>query len=156
MESLSERLKDVPCGVVRLDFDSFPEPEQQLFRKIWEIHEKHGRDLPPDVAEANSEFIFKALEIISWRVTKLFTFVIKEVLDDEIKAWYFDLHFFNFLEDLKECLANVRGWSEKDREEFLNDMKQSGMLNKVFRIPSRINEHDTKKVRSRKKAKAND
>jgi len=30
-------LKPVSSDVVRLDIDSFSEPEKQLFRKIWEI-----------------------------------------------------------------------------------------------------------------------
>jgi hypothetical protein len=71
------------------------------------------------------ELVFKAREVVSWRVLELFMFVMKELLGhDEIEEWYFKLHFYNFFEDLKECLENVRRWTEKDREEFLCDMKQ--------------------------------
>jgi hypothetical protein len=56
-------------------------------------------------------------------------FVMKELLEeDEIEEWYFKLHFYNFLEDLKECLANVGRWTEKDREEFLHDLKEACQL----------------------------
>jgi hypothetical protein len=134
--ALSEKLKPVSSDVIRIDFDSFTEPEKQLFNKIWEIQQEYGLDPPADVIEKNKELIFKAREIVGWRVIQLFMFVMKELLgQDEIEEWYFKLHFYNFLEDLKECLANVRKWSEKDREEFLHDMKQNDMMNKVFRIP---------------------
>jgi hypothetical protein len=155
--ALSEKLKLVSSGVIRLDFDSFTEPEKQLFNKIWEIEQEYGFSPPADVIEANTELIFKAREIIGWRVIQLFIFVMKELLDnDEIEEWYFKLHFYNFLEDLKECLANVRKWSDKDREEFLCDMKQNDMMNKVFRIPSRLNEHNTREAKNKKKAKDDD
>jgi hypothetical protein len=117
VSDLSEKLEPVQSDVVRLDFDSFTEPEKQLFRKIWEIQEKYGDSPPADVIEANKEFIFKATEVISWRVLELFMFVNRELLgEDEIEEWYFKLHFYNFFEDLKECLQRVRNWSKKDRE----------------------------------------
>ena len=127
--ALSEKLKPVSTDVIRLDFDSFTEPERQLFNKIWEIQEEYGLNPPADVIEANKELIFKASEVISWRVIQLFMFVMKELLEeDEIEEWYFKLHFYNFLEDLKECLANVGRWTEKDREEFLHDLKEACQL----------------------------
>jgi hypothetical protein len=141
---LSEKLKPVPSDVIRLDFDSFSEPEKQLFRKIWEIEEKYGSSSPPaDVAEANKELVFKAGEVIGWRVIQLFMFAMRQLLlEDEVEVWYFKLHFYNFFADLSDCLERVRKWSEKDREEFLRDMKEGGMLDKVFRIPRGVNEHN--------------
>ena len=47
----------------------------------------------------------------------------------------------------------MRKWSEKDREEFLLDMKQSGMMNKVFRIPRGFNDRNAVKMKKRKKGK---
>jgi len=147
VDDLSEKLKPVSSDVIRLDFDSFTEPEKQLFRKIWEIQQEYGSSPPADVIEANKEFIFKAREVISWRVLELFMFVMGEVLgSDEIEEWYFKLHFYNFFEDLKECLKKVRKWSEKDREEFLRDMKQNDMMNKVFRIPRGFNDRNAVKA----------
>jgi len=151
---LSEKLKPVSSDVIRLDFDSFTEPEKQLFRKIWEIEREYGVSPPADVIEANKEFIFKASEVIAWRVIELFMFVMKELLGgDEIEEWYFKLHFFNFFEDLSECLANVRRWSEKDREEFLRDMNQDDMMNKVFRIPRGSSTEDLRKTRNKRERK---
>jgi hypothetical protein len=133
---LSEKLKSVPSDAVRLDFDSFSEAEKQLFSKIWEIQEEYGLNPPNDVVEANKELIFKGLEITFRRVLELFLFTVPRAFCwDEIEEWYFKLHFYNFFKDLEECLERVRKWSEKDREEFLRDMKESGMINKVFRIP---------------------
>lgn len=155
--ALSEKLKSVSSDVVRIDFDSFSEPEKQLFRRIWEIEEKYGSSPPADVIEANKEFIFKAREVVSRRVLELFMFVMGEVLGgDEIEVWYFKLHFYNFFEDLKDCLKNVRKWSEKDREEFLRDMKQNGMMNKVFRIPRGFNDRNATKSKKRQKGKDDD
>lgn len=141
--NLSEKFRTVPSEGIRIDFDSFPEPERLLLRKVWEIEEKYGGSPPADVIEANAEFIFKAREVVGWRVLQLFMFVMKELLGaDEIEEWYFKLHFYNFFEDLKECLERVRNWSKKDREEFLKDMNENGMMNKVFRIPRGFNEHN--------------
>jgi hypothetical protein len=155
--ALSEKLKSVPSDVVRLDFDSFSEPERQLFMKIWEIQEEYGLNPPADVIEANRELTFKALEVVFRRVLELFIFAVpKAFCWDEIEEWYFKLHFYNFFEDLEECLAHVRRWSEKDREEFLKDMKEHGMMNKVFRIPRGFNEHHTREAKNKKKAKVND
>ena len=141
--ALSEKLKPVSSEGIRVDFDSFTEPEKQLFRKIWEIEEEYGSSPPADVIKANKEFIFKAEEIFSWRVLELWMFVMREVLlRDEIEEWFFKLHLYNFFEDLSECLKNVRNWSDKDREEFLRDMKENDMMNKVFRIPRDSNTHD--------------
>jgi hypothetical protein len=157
VDALSEKMKPVSSDVIRLDFDSFTEPEKQLFRKIWEIQGEYGSSPPADVIEANKEFIFKASEVIAWRVIELFIFVMKELLGgDEIEEWYFKLHFFNFFEDLKECLANVRRWSEKDREEFLRDMKENDMMNKVFRIPRGSSTEDVKKRRNKRERKGDD
>jgi len=155
--ALSEKLKPVSSDVIRIDFDSFTEPEKQLFSKIREIEQEYGFSPPADVIEANWELIFKAREIIAWRVIELFIFVMKELLrGDEIEEWYFKLHFYNFFEDLKECLANVRKWCEKDREEFLLDMKQYDMMNKVFRIPRGLNDRNTAKSKKKREGKHDD
>jgi hypothetical protein len=155
--ALSEKLKPVSSDVVRFDFDSFTEPEKQLFSKIWEIEQKYGFSPPDDVLEANLELLFKAREIIAWRVIELFMFVMKESLGhNEIEEWYFKLHFYNFFEDLKECLANVRKWSEKDREEFLGDMKQNDMMDKVFRIPRGFSDRNAVKSKNGQEGKDDD
>jgi len=145
---LSEKLTPVNSGVVRLDYYSFTEPEKQLFNKISEMQDKYGDSPPADVLEANREFIFKALEVISGRVLELFMFVNQELLGDEIEAWYFKLHFYNFFVDLNECLQRVRKWPEDERERFLKDMKTSGNIDRAFRIP-RGPETEFKKKKAR-------
>ena len=156
MGNLSEKLKDVPFEGIRIDLDSFPEPEKQLFRKILEIQGKNGSEPSAEVIEANAEFIFKAREVIGWRILELFMFVMRELLGDEIEEWYFKLHFCNFLVDLNECLQRVRKWSLKDREEFLSHMKQDGMMNKFVRIPRGFNDRNTVKSKNRQEGKADD
>lgn len=157
VSDLSEKLEPVQSDVVRLDFDSFSEPEKQLFSKVWEIYAKYGDSPPADVIEANKEFIYKATEVISWRVLELFMFVNRELLgEDEIEEWYFKLHFYNFFEDLKECLQRVRKWPEKEREKFLKDMKESGMINKAFRFPRGPSVEDLKKHSNKKERKGDE
>lgn len=57
---------------------------------------------------------------------------------------YFCVLFVNFctsITDLKECLAHVRKtWTEKDKEEFLSDLKQNGAH--FYRIPRGFNEYN--------------
>jgi len=157
LDGLSEKLEPASSEGIRIDFDSFPEPEKQLLTKIIEIHRKYGHSPPDDVVEANKEFIFKAGEVIGWRVLELFMFVEKTLLGgDEIEEWYFNLHFCNFLADLNECIQRVRKWPERDREEFLSHMKRDGMMDKVFRIPRGFNDHNTVKSKSKREGKADD
>jgi len=157
VESLSEKLKPVPSEGIRIDLESFTEPEKQLLRKVLEINEEYGSSPPAEVIEANKEFIFKATEVIGWRVFELFMFVMRELLgEDEIEEWYFKLHFCNFFADLNECLKRVRKWSGKDREEFLSHMKQDGMMNKFVRIPRGFNERNTMKSKNKRGGKDDD
>ena len=154
---LSEKLKPVASDVVRLDFDSFSEPEKELFRRILKIQEEYGLNPPADVIEANKELTFKSLEVIFRRVLELFLFAVpKAFCWDEIEEWYFKLHFYNFFEDLEECLANVRRWSERDRQEFLEEMKEHDMMNKVFRIPRNSNADSLSKKTNKRERKSDD
>ena len=127
VDSLSERLKDLPSECIRIDFDSFPEPEKQLLKKVRAMHDKYApREPPEQVIEENAELIFKACEVIARLVADLFVEVMPMTLAcDEVEQWYFKLHFFNFLADWGEWFQRVGKWSDKDREEFLNDMKQN-------------------------------
>jgi len=143
VESLSEKMKPALSEGIRIDFDSFPEPEKQLLRRVFEIEEKYGSSPPSDIMEANGEFVFKALEVLSWRVAELFMDVVPKALGcDEIEEWFFKLYFCNFLKDLKECLKNVRKWSVQDREEFLRDMKENKLMSRVRRIPRGFNDQN--------------
>jgi hypothetical protein len=90
-------------------------------------------------------------------VLELFIFTVpKAFCWNEIEEWYFKLHFYNFFKDLEECLARVRRWSEKDREEFLKDMKEHGMINKVFRIPRSLSDQDSAESEKSEEGKPDD
>jgi hypothetical protein len=133
---VAEKLRPVSSEGVRLDFESFSEPEKQLFRKVWEFQEKYGPCPPADALIANMEFINKACEIVYLRVIEMFMLVLRMLMaNGDVEEWYLKLHLYNFLEDLSECINNVRKWSQQDREEFLRDMKEGGWENKVYRIP---------------------
>jgi hypothetical protein len=153
VEDLWEKMEPARSGVVRLDFESFSEAEQQLFNKVREIRERYGDSPPFDVMEANREFFSKSCEVISWRVTELFMFVMcMGFMGDEIEEWYFKLHFYNFFVDLNECLQRVRKWSEKDRQDFL----KHNMMDGFFRIPRGFSVDDTSKRRKRAPKKVHD
>ena len=61
---------------------------------------------------------------------------------NEIVEYFFRLHFYNFEADLTDCLAQVNKWSEKDREEFLLDLRKNGGV--FFRIPRGFGDFDGK------------
>ena len=150
LDDLSEKLKDASMdGTTRIDPDCLTEGEKLLFAKVSEFYAKYGLDFPDDVLAANWELFSKALDVIFRRVLDLFLFVMPKAFGSgEIEEWYFKLHFYNFYVDLLECLERVSKWPEKEREIFLNDMKQNDGLNKVFRIPRGPN---VKLLRKRKK-----
>ena len=120
VDCLSEKLKPVSSEGIRIDFDSFPEPEKQLFRKIWEIQEKYGSSPPADVIEANKEFIFKAWEVIGWRVLELFMFVMQELLGGEYQQ---PIPFVPTEEQVDALIAGVG----KRTAPFLQLLKETGV-----------------------------
>ena len=62
----------------------------------------------------------------------------------EIVDYFFKLHFYNFDADLAECLNHLRTWTDKDREEFLSELKEYGA--NFFRIPRGYNERNCKEI----------
>ena len=73
---------------------------------------------------ANKELIVKANEIAAKRTTELFLFVMpRAFMLDEVEQYFFKLNFSIFLGNLTECLANVKKWSDKDREDFRRETK---------------------------------
>ncbi len=146
MKDLSEKLHDEPTErVARLDFSSFTEPEQQLIQKIWSLQEKYGSELPAEVSKANEELLWKTETILCKYVLDTFKFVMLYLLGDcesKIDKWYFNLHFYSFFQNLKECLTRVHNWSQTDREKFqalLENDLQSGQVFLFSKMPTAQN-----------------
>ena len=134
---LADRMKDDSVqNSTRIDPDCLSEGEKRLFARVDEIIDEYGGAVLPDhVLAENGELLWKAVEIVVRRAVDLFSTVMPEAFGGgEIVKWYFKLHFYNFLVDWTECVANLNKWSEEDRREFLVDMKRDGWLDKVFRL----------------------
>jgi hypothetical protein len=154
VNTLSEKIKDTTSKeLIHLDFDSFSEAEKLLFRKVDEIEEKYLQTGSTEHLDENFELICKNLEVIFRRVRELYCYVVPMVLGSdgshEIVEYFFKLHFLNFEADLAECLANERSWSEKDRDDFLADIRKNGSF--FFRIPRGFKEHNDKDLACLKK-----
>jgi hypothetical protein len=131
INDLSEKLKPVATEGIRIDFESFTEPEKLVLLKNFELQDKYGSKWPREVILANKELILKANEIAAKRVTELFQFVMPRALMlDEVEQFFFDLHLSLFLERLTECLKNVKKWPEKDKADFLKDIREKDETNK--------------------------
>ena len=90
-----------------------------------------------DILLKNADLMLKPSEIIVKRTTELYCHALPTVLgyfeNRELVDFFFKLHFYNFETDLAECLENIRTWTDKDKEEFLLDLKKTGT--QLFRIP---------------------
>ena len=132
LNRLSEQLADPIHTEIKLDVNSFSEAEKLLFRKVDEIAEKYRQTGSIEVLVENSDLISKNLEVFLMRVRELYCYAVPMVLGcdetNEIVEYFFRLHFYNFEADLTECLAQVSKWSEKDREEFLLDLRKNGAI----------------------------
>jgi hypothetical protein len=131
IEELSEKLKPVPSEGIRIDFNSFTEPEQLVLLKNFELDDKYrSRWTREDIME-NKEIILKGNHIIISRIIELFLFAMPRALMlDEIDRLYFKFHFNSFLERWIECQKHVHKWSKKDREDFLREMNRKPKANK--------------------------
>lgn len=145
--SLAERLgAEHEEHVARIDFNSFSEAEKVLVRKIWELQEEYGENLPASVLEANKDLVFKASEILLKYVVDTLKFALLCFMgnpENKVQRWYFDLHFYNFFADLSECLQNVKKWPDKEAELFLQFLAEGGR-GKVFRFPQPTSNLDKK------------
>ena len=136
---MSEKLRvDASGADVRLDFEpSFSLAEKTLLEKVSAIEEKYRQTGSVELLLENSGLISKSLEVVLRRIEELYCCTVPLVLgwseSNEIVEYFFRLHFRNFEADLAECLAKVGTWSEKEREEFLLDLRKNGAP--LFRIP---------------------
>ena len=125
INDLSEKLKPVPSEGIRIDFNSFTEPEQLVLLKNFELDDKYHSRWTREAILENKEIILKGNHIIISRIIELFLFVMPRALMlDEIEASLFKLNFNLFLQRWIECQSNVSKWSKKDREDFLRDMNR--------------------------------
>ena len=152
---LSEQLANPIPTEIKIDVNSFSETEKILFRKVDEIAEKYRQTGSVELLAQNLDLISKNLEIILNRVRELYCAVVPMVLGcdetNEVVEYFFRLHFYNFEADLTECLAHIRTWSEKDREEFLLDLRKNGSI--FFRIPRGFGDYDSKEFNDLKNSK---
>ena len=129
IEELSEKLKPVPSEGIRIEFNSFTEPEQMVLRKNLELEDQYRGKWTKENIMQNSELIIKANMIIVQRLDELFLFAVPRALMlDEVDQFFFNVNFRGFWERWLECQKNVHKWSKKDREDFLrNELKKESM-----------------------------
>jgi hypothetical protein len=145
--------------VIVFDFErTFTEGEKTLINRMREVLSKFEVNSSADLFDENIKIILKVDEVF----LNYAMFTLREILlcqfgnpNSEIDRWYFQLHFYNFLLDLTECLQRVHNWSEGDNEVFLKEL-EDGRKNKVYRLPrdSRSNSGQTVNLLNNKKANA--
>jgi hypothetical protein len=124
IEELLAKLTSVPSEGIRIDFSSFTEPEQLVLLKNAELDKQYRNNWPDQVVLENKELIVKANQIIINRVVELFLFAMpRALMFDEVEQWFFQKHFDLFLEGWIICKDNLNCWSEKDRQNFLLELK---------------------------------
>jgi hypothetical protein len=124
IEELTEQLKPVPSEGIRIDFNSFTEPEQLIILKNAELNEKYRSRWTREVILENQDLILKCNEIALRRIIELFESAMPGALMlDELEAWFFKFNFHEFWMRWIECQKNLEKWSKKDREDFLHDIK---------------------------------
>jgi hypothetical protein len=139
------------------DFEhTFTEGEKALINKTREALCKFEANPSVELFEENISLILKVDEVFlnyGWCT-------LREILlcqfgnpHSEIDKWFFNLHFYNFVIDLIECLHRVHNWPERENEMFLEDL-ENGMKNKVYRLPrgSNINLGKTASSANNKKS----
>ena len=132
LQELAEKLKPAPSEGIRIDFHSFTEPEQLVLLKNVELDEKYGGEWTKERIMENKDLILKANHILLSRVIELFQFMMpRAMMLDEVEQWFFKFNFNEFFRRWFECQKNLTKWSDKDREEFLRDMRMIPKRRKV-------------------------
>jgi hypothetical protein len=104
INDLSKKLEPVPSDGIRIDFNSFTEPEQLVLLKNFELDDKYHYRWTRQAILENKELIVKGNHIIISRIVELFLFAMPRVLMlDEVEQWFFKFHFNSFLERWIEC-----------------------------------------------------
>jgi hypothetical protein len=159
IDDLSKKITEPnPEEIIHIDFNSFSEAEKILFQKTSEIEEEWQKTGNQDILIKNAELLLKPSEVILRRITELYCYVTPALLsggqNKEIVDYFFKLHFYNFDADLAECLAHLRTWNDKEKEEFLSELKEYGAH--FFRIPRGYNENNCKEISDLKESKDSD
>ena len=154
VDGLSEKI-DIPEEserIARFDISCFTQEERLLFDKIRDLQEQYGNQVPSEVLEANKALIYKAEEILAVYAVDTFKFMLLGIWggNDEIERWYINLHFQNFLLDLVECLRHVQQWPQKERDDYLAFLKETGMIDKAFRCPRGPSSMENKKANKKR------
>jgi hypothetical protein len=124
IEELSEKLKPVSSEGIRIDFNSFTEPERLVLLKNFELDEKYRGKWTHETIMENKALILKFNHIVISRLIELFQHAMPGALMlDELDAWFFNFNFNDFWRRWIECQKNLNKWSKKDREDFLRDIK---------------------------------
>jgi len=120
INDLSEKLEPVPSEGIRIDFNSYTEPEQLVLLKNFELDDKYRSRWTREAILENKEIILKGNHIVISRVIELFQSAMPGALMlDEIEASFFKLNFNLFLQRWMKCQKKLKKWSKKDREDFL-------------------------------------
>ncbi len=124
IEELSAKLKPTPSEGIRIDFNSFTQPEQLILLKNFELDDKYHNRWTRQAILENKELILKGNHIVIDRTIELFLLLMPTALMlDEVEQWFFKLNFFNFIERWIECQKNLHKWSKEDKQEFLRDIQ---------------------------------
>lgn len=148
LDEVSSKMPDYPQpGTTKLDLNCLTEGERLLFQRITEFAEKHGSHPTSDELAQEWPLIVKGYEVVRWRSADLF----RATMDtgDPIKNWFFNLHLVNFLHNLNKVYDNLERWTEKDRQDFLDNTD----LDKVFIIPSSTEDFVSSRQKKRKVGK---
>ena len=156
IEEIDKKLQDPAQLPVRIDYDSFSEAEKKLFEAVVKIQLQDQQTGNQTLIDENNAYFNKVIEVMYDRIRELYCNTIPTalagftLLDFDVINYYFKLHFLNFETDLCECLQNLSRWTEKDQQEFVDDLKKNGTH--YFRIPRGFNDRNrkTEKTASKK------
>jgi hypothetical protein len=146
IEEIDKKLQDPAQKPVRIDYDSFSEAEKKLFEAVAKIQLQDPQTGNHTLIDENNAYFNKVIEVMYNRIRELYCNTIptaiagSTLLELDVINYYFKLHFLNFETDLYECLQNLTRWTEKDQQEFVDDLKKNGT--RYFRIPRGFNDHN--------------
>jgi hypothetical protein len=114
IEELTQKLKPVASEGLRIDFNSFTEPEQLVLLKNFELHDKYKSRWTREIVIENQDIILKGNQIVMTRVCELFqTAMLGALMVDDLEAWFFKYHFNDFLKRWIECQKTCKNGQRK-------------------------------------------